>query len=149
MNAHEQKQIEHFRCVCKAARLSLTPQRMAVYKVLIAAADHPTAEEVFHLVRASFPDISMDTVYRTLSTFTEIGLVHPVVGHGEPKRYDPKVEPHHHFRCTRCNTIIDFQEESFDRLAVPETIKAKYSVSHVKVILEGVCDKCSQYPQTG
>lgn len=147
MKAHEQKQIEHFRRTCKAGKLSLTPQRMAIYKVLIAADDHPSAEEVFSLVRASFPDISMDTVYRTLTTFVEIGLVHPVVGHGDPKRYDPNVEPHHHFRCTRCGTIIDFLEDSFDRLSLPETIKAKYTVSRVKVILEGVCDKCSQHSQ--
>ena len=146
MRIREREKLDQFRRVCKASNLSLTPQRVAVYKVLIASDDHPTAEEVFSLVRASFPDIAMDTVYRTLTTFIEIGLIHPVVGHGEPKRYDPNVEPHHHFRCKQCGTIIDFHEDSFNRLSVPESIKKEHTVSSVKVLLEGLCDKCSSKP---
>lgn len=143
MKAIEQRQLEHFRAVCKAHTLSVTPQRMAIYKILITSSDHPSAEAVFNLVRASFPDISMDTVYRTLTTFSEIGLVNLVEGYGQVKRYDPDVQQHHHFRCRQCGIIIDFQEASFSRLSVPGWIKKKYSVSSLKVVLEGLCDKCS------
>jgi len=147
MRTSVREKLDYFRQVCKSRRLSLTPQRVAIYKTLIACDDHPRAEDIFNLVRASFPDISMDTVYRTLTKFTEIGLATLVEGCGPARRYDPITEPHHHFRCRRCNVIIDFHDARFDVLQPPESITEKYAVSSVKVTLEGVCDKCSQTVQ--
>ena len=108
----------------------------------MTAQDHPSAEDVFDRIQTAFPDISIDTVYRTLNTFSEIGIVNVVEGYGEAKRYDPDREPHHHFRCMRCNRIVDFQERRFDTLKIPGSIRKKYRVSNIKVILEGVCDRC-------
>jgi Fur family peroxide stress response transcriptional regulator len=120
----------------------MTPQRMAIYEVLIDSDDHPCTEDVFERVRRFFPDIAIDTVYRTLTTFSEMGLTHIVEGYGEAKRYDPDTGPHHHFRCRYCNQIIDFQEPEFDNLKVPQTLKKKYTISNVKVVLEGICARC-------
>ena len=131
-----------FRNKCKEHCLSMTPQRLAIYKALIESTNHPSAENIFNHVRASFPDIALDTVYRTLSTFSEIEVIHVVEGHGEVKRYDPVTEPHHHFRCTRCNKIVDIHEDIFGKLKIPHGIQKKYNVSNVKVILEGACDGC-------
>jgi Fur family peroxide stress response transcriptional regulator len=144
MKIRQQEQIEHFRRVCKANKLSLTPQRVAIYKALIASDDHPGTEDIFNLVRASFPDISMDTVYRALNTFVQLGLANLVESSGQPRRYDPVVKQHHHFHCKCCNAVIDFHDEQFNALEPPECIKQKFTVSCVKVILEGVCDKCAQ-----
>lgn len=131
-----------FRNKCKEHGLSMTPQRLAIYKVLIESTEHPSAENIFNRVRASFPDIAIDTVYRTLSTFSEIEVIHVVEGYGEAKRYDPDTEPHHHFRCKRCNKIVDLYGDIFGKLKIPNKIKQKYNVSNVKVVLEGACDEC-------
>lgn len=147
MRIREREKLEHFRQVCKANKLSLTPQRVAIYKALIESDDHPRTDDIFNLVRASFPDISMDTVYRTLTKFTDLGLANLVEGCGQARRYDPMTEQHHHFRCKRCNAVIDFHDDHFNALEPPECIKQKYAVSSVKVILEGTCDKCSE-PET-
>jgi Fe2+ or Zn2+ uptake regulation protein len=120
----------------------MTPQRLAIYKVLIESTEHPSAENIFNRVRATFPDIAIDTVYRTLSTFSEIEVIHVVEGYGEAKRYDPDTEPHHHFRCKRCNKIVDLYGDIFGKLKIPNKIKQKYNVSNVKVVLEGACDEC-------
>ena len=137
-----QEQLDLFREKCKEHGLSMTPQRLAIYKALIESADHPSAENIFNCVRATFPDIAVDTVYRTLSTFSEIGIIHVVEGYGEVKRYDPDTEPHHHFRCLRCNKIVDIHGDIFGKLKIPHGIKKKYNVSNVKVVLEGACDEC-------
>jgi Fur family peroxide stress response transcriptional regulator len=81
-------------------------------------------------------------VNRTLLTFHDIGIVNIVEGYGEPRRFDPDIENHHHFRCVKCNTIIDFDYNLYDRLEVPEEIHKKFSVLNKKVLLEGYCDKC-------
>ncbi len=120
----------------------MTPQRLAIYQVLMNATDHPSAEQVFQEVKTAFPDLSIDTVYRTLATFSQIGVIRVVEGYGQAKRYDPDMESHHHFRCTECDRIVDFREKSFDNLPIPAIIKNQVVVSHVKVILEGVCEQC-------
>ena len=134
--------LNQFRAKCKAHGLSMTPQRLAIYKAMIGSRDHPSAENIYNLVRASFPDIALDTVYRTLSTFSEIGVIHVVEGYGEARRYDPDVEPHHHFRCMRCNKIIDLYENSIEKPKISPRLKKKYNVANVKVVLEGACDEC-------
>ena len=140
----KKERLDIFREQCREQGLSITPQRTAVFEVLLDAEDHPCAEEVFGRVKASFPDISLDTVYRTLTTFSEIGVVNLVEGYGEARRYDPETESHHHFRCTMCNQIVDFREKSFDKLKIPKIIKDRYTVSNIKVILEGVCNQCKK-----
>ncbi len=133
---------EQFRAKCKAHHLSMTPQRSAIYMLLLDSDQHPSTQEIFDRVKELFPDISLDTVYRTLTTFAEIGVIQVVEGYGEAKRYDPNVEPHHHFRCRKCRQIIDFHEKRFDDLKPPKSITDTHSVVSVKVILEGICNNC-------
>jgi Fur family peroxide stress response transcriptional regulator len=87
--------------------------------------------------------MSLDTVYRTLSKFAEIGLAHLVEGYGESKRYDPDTNKHHHFRCQKCNKIVDFHDADYDNLRIARAIRNKFRVTNVKVVLEGTCDECA------
>ncbi len=131
-----------FRDRCKQHNLNITPQRVAIYEELVKSRDHPSSEDIFEKVKDVLPDISLDTVYRTLSSFAKIGVVHVVEGYGESKRYDPDISAHHHFRCRRCNSIIDFRDTSYDRLKVPKEFRKKFNVMNIKVILEGMCERC-------
>ncbi len=133
-----------FRHRCREHNLKITPQRTAIYKELIMSKDHPTVSSIFGKVRNVFPCISFDTVSRTLLTFAGIGVVSLVEGYGEPKRFDPYTEPHHHFRCIKCNNIIDFQHKAFDRIKIPEDIQRQFTVLGKRVVLEGICDKCNK-----
>jgi len=133
-----------FRNKCRKHNLKSTPQRTATYKELTGSKDHPTASTIFDKVRKSFPDISFDTVNRTLLTFSEIGLVSVVEGYGEPKRFDPNLQAHHHFRCVKCNNIIDFHNKSLDNIKIPQEIKTLFTVMNKRVVLEGICDKCRE-----
>ena len=134
--------LDLFRETCRRQGVSITPQRVAIYRLLTASKDHPDAEEIYGRVKVSFPDISIDTVYRTLSTFAQMGLVNEVEGYGQAKRYDPDLKPHHHFRCRKCEKIIDFEEDGLNNLKLPKAIRGKYSISSVKVVVEGLCDVC-------
>jgi Fur family peroxide stress response transcriptional regulator len=131
-----------FRDRCKQHRLNITPQRVAIYEELIKSKNHPDSEDIFGRIKNIFPEISLDTVYRTLSKFAEIGLVHVVEGYGEAKRYDTNTNNHHHFRCRQCNKIMDFHDESYDNLKVPKAFQKNFKVTNVKIILEGICDEC-------
>ncbi len=134
--------IQYFKDLCKRHNLSITPQRMAVFEAFSQAKDHPTADEIYEKVRVRFPNMSLDTVYRTLSTFVEIGLAQIVEGYGEVKRYDPHIAPHHHFRCSKCNKLFDFSCDEYNNLKIPDEIQNQFNVSKIKVLLEGVCEEC-------
>ena len=93
-------------------------------------------------VRQYYPYISLDTVSRTLQTLNKIGLAKVVEFSGEAKRFDPNLDRHHHFRCVQCGRIIDFTNESYDAIEIPEELKMKYTILEKRVCLEGICDRC-------
>ena len=134
--------MDFFREKCRENNLKVTPQRIVIYKELLKSKDHPNAEVLFERVKKIFPYISLDTVNRTLLTFSQIGIVSVVEGNGEPRRFDPEVENHHHFRCVKCNTIIDFDYKLYDNIEVPEKINKKFTVLNKKVLLQGYCNRC-------
>jgi Fur family peroxide stress response transcriptional regulator len=134
--------LDFFREKCREHSLKVTPQRTLIYKELLKSKDHPNADVLFSRVNKIFPDISLDTVNRTLLTFHNIGIVNIVEGYGDPRRFDPDIENHHHFRCVKCNSITDFDYNLYDNLKVPEEIQKKFFVLNKKVLLEGYCDKC-------
>ena len=122
--------------------LRVTPQRLAIFSIIQKSNEHPNADSVFRKVRKIYSNISFDTVNRTLLTFARIGILKVVEGYGYPKRFDPKLDNHHHFHCTRCNNIIDFHEKAFDDIKIPGSLAQQYIITDKKVILEGICNKC-------
>lgn len=134
--------MEYFYRKCKENGLKVTPQRIAIYEKLTTTEKHPTAEQLYSVVREKFPNISLDTVNRTLITFAKVGLAMVVEGFGSPRRYDPNMENHHHVHCAVCGKIMDFYNEEYDSLHVPEEIQRKYKIVAKKVVLNGVCEKC-------
>ena len=136
------KEMEAFQGRCREAGLKITPQRMAVYKVLVQSKQHPSAEMVFREVRKVIPNISLDTVNRTLLTLAEIGAASIVEGSGDVKRFDGCLETHQHFKCVKCRRIFDFHYKPFDNIPVPKNISRRFTVLKKTVYLEGVCDVC-------
>ena len=136
--------LDMFRQKAKENGLKITPQRTAIFQELLKATDHPAAEVIYRRIVKKIPNISFDTVNRTLSTFSEIGLIKVVEGYGQAKRYDPDLGLHHHFRCVRCGRIIDFHNRDYDSLAVPPEIDKRFTVTGKKVVLEGLCGECGK-----
>ena len=131
-----------FPATCRERGLRVTPQRVAVLKALSGAKDHPTADAIHRRVRAEHPNISFDTVNRTLLTFAEVGIVDIVEGRGGPRRFDPNMEKHHHVHCVRCGRIVDFYSDVFDGLAVPKEVEESFKVLSKKVAVTAICRDC-------
>jgi Fur family peroxide stress response transcriptional regulator len=135
--------MEIFRKMCEGHNLKITPQRTVIYKELLKAKDHPSADMLYKRVRRNLPNISFDTVYRTLLSFSDIGIVDVIEGYGEPKRFDPDTRCHHHFRCLKCGNITDFQSELYDNIEIPQELRREFNVMKKRVVLEGICKFCS------
>ncbi|MDH5187243.1 MAG: transcriptional repressor [candidate division WOR-3 bacterium] len=139
-NSEEELQI--FQKACKKHGLKITPQRIAIYQELKSSKQHPSAITIYRKIRNYFPNISLGTVNSTLLTFAGIGLTKVVESSGDPKRFDPDLKPHHHFKCQKCGKIIDFYNNKYDAIDVPPAIRKRFVVLNKIVQLEGLCDRC-------
>jgi len=120
----------------------ITPQRLAVFYCLVESDSHPSAEAVYQEVRKQFPNISFDTVNRTLLCLSEKGLIKMVESSHGPRRFDANLKKHYHFRCMYCKRMIDFECPAYDNIEIPEDIKKRFKVLRQKIILEGICPSC-------
>lgn len=136
------EQMELFYTRCREANLRITPQRTTIYKALIESKDHPSAEMLRRKIRRNFPNISLDTINRTLLTLRDIGAAYVLEGSGDPKRFEVNLQTHQHFRCVKCRRIIDFRHKPFDNINIPAILSKQFTILRKTVYIEGICDKC-------
>ncbi|MBW2172694.1 MAG: transcriptional repressor, partial [Deltaproteobacteria bacterium] len=89
----------------------MTPQRKVILEELRMADSHLTADDVYKMVRARLPRISLGTVYRNLEILSRLGMIHKLELGGMQKRFDGKTQDHYHLRCLRCGRIDDVPME--------------------------------------
>jgi Fur family peroxide stress response transcriptional regulator len=127
---------------CKALRLKVTPQRIAIYRALLNSKEHPSADSIFQSIHSEYPFISFDTVNRTLLTFSQIGIIDVIESVSGVRRYDPNLRNHHHIHCIGCGEISDFYHEEYEAMKVPEPIQRKYTIINKRVVLSVLCARC-------
>ena len=87
--------------------IRLTPQRLAVLRILAEDTGHPTVEQVYDRVRGDYPTTSLATIYKTIDMLKGIGEVLEL-SVGESHRYDGRdPRPHPHLICEACGAITD------------------------------------------
>jgi len=138
-----QEKLAEFENACRDAGLRLTHQRLEIYRELVLATDHPSAEALHTRLRTKISTISLDTVYRTLATFAEYGLINKVDTVESQARFEATDESgHHHLICRKCKQIMDFEWQAIDQASLPETIRSWGRVENRNVVVYGVCRKC-------
>ena len=128
----------------KAQGLKVTPQRAAIYKALAETTSHPTAEALFHQVAKDYPMISPNTVYYTLSTLKDAGLVKEVNYWHDRARFDANVTPHHHLICLDCRAIFDIEDRSLNQIRQKAKIPKDFQVLSHQVEFYGYCSPCQK-----
>ncbi|GGG28328.1 Fur family transcriptional regulator [Pontibacter amylolyticus] len=99
--------------------LKATHQRIVVLEAVAELhGSHPTAEDVFQRLRPANPTISLGTVYKTLDTFTDTGMLRRVVSEGGSKRYDSNTMTHSHIYCSKTKEIVDFEDIELEQLLI-------------------------------
>ena len=98
------------------SNLKVTPQRVAVLEALNNLKNHPTADKIKEYVVKNHPNIGVGTIYKTLETFVEKGLVKKVKTEKDVMRYDAILETHHHLYCEDTERIEDFFDDELDSL---------------------------------
>jgi Fur family peroxide stress response transcriptional regulator len=147
--ADQQKLMAHFEATCRAHGLKITHQRLEIYRMLVQSPEHPSAETLHKLLIERMPTLSLDTVYRTLATFEDLGLVKRVETMSSQARFEAKIEQHHHFFCDQCGQLIDFCWHSFDSMGLPDGLQGVGVIRDKNVVVHGVCRQCLTSRENG
>jgi Fur family ferric uptake transcriptional regulator len=120
----------------------MTRQRRVILEELRKLKTHPTAEELYQVVRGRLPHVSLGTVYRNLDVLARSGAVTRMAPSEAPSRFDANTVPHHHVTCTECGCVDDVCDlQGQFAIAPPEQLSGYDVVGHRLEFL-GVCPKC-------
>ena len=120
----------------------LTPQRIALLRLIAASDGHPSASQFYDQVRQQFPTMSQATVYKTLALLKELGEVLEI-DFRDDSRYDGnKPYPHPHLICLNCNRIVDGDNlQTQTMIHELERLSGFEIVSH-QLAFFGKCPEC-------
>ena len=121
----------------------LTPQRLAVLKILAVSHGHPSVERIYEQVKIDFPTTSLATVYKTVSLVKELGEVLELGFSDDSNRYDGnKPYPHPHLICTRCKKIIDPDLSGLHHMTKELETETGFRIVNHRMDFFGICPDC-------
>lgn len=124
--------------------LRSTNQRDEILKIFVDAGRHLSAEELYARVKKAHPGIGFATVYRTLKLLAEAGLAEERHFEDGFNRYEYRAtDGHHdHLICTKCRTIIEFENERIEQLQQDVARKNLFKVQSHRLEIYGLCPAC-------
>jgi Fur family peroxide stress response transcriptional regulator len=128
----------------KPLGIRLTPQRLAIAEVVINSADHPTVRDIYDRVKAFFPYVTLATVYATLTTLGEAGIVRELAFQRQ-SRYDANLSPHANLVCISCGNIVDADvgQETVVELEAVVARESEFEIASQRVDFYGWCSGCT------
>jgi Fur family peroxide stress response transcriptional regulator len=142
-------QLRAFEQRCRESGFPLTIQRRVILECVLQRHDHPTADQIHEEVRASVPEISRTTVYRTLESLVQLGAIRRAHHLGPASRFDANTGHHHHLVCMRCNSVTDIEDPRLADLPVPEQLCGNFRVMDYSVHYAGLCAACQKEGGSG
>lgn len=129
----------------KGSDYRLTPQRVALLRLIATSEGHPSASHLHEQIKAQFPTTSVATVYKTLNLLKELGEVLELGFSNDDNRYDGgRPYPHPHLICVSCRMIMDPQVSLVDDLAREVAELTGYEILSHRLDFYGLCPGCRQ-----
>jgi len=124
----------------------ITPQRLAILKILAVSEGHPSVEKIYAQVKKDFPTTSLATVYKTLIVMKEIGEVLELGFSDDSNRYDGKRPyPHPHLICIECKKILDPELGSLIDMTQELAQDTGFNIVHHRLDFFGICPECQKH----
>jgi len=142
MDAHVRR-LENLVALLKEKGCRVTPQRLAILRVLTQSRGHPSAEQVHARLARQYPTMSLATVYKTIALLKQAGEILELQFSDLGNRYDGRrPHPHPHVICTRCGSIVDADAPLLDDAAERVARETGYSILAHRLDFFGLCPAC-------
>ncbi len=115
--------------------------RLKVLEYLLENRNHPSADDIYRKLIEEIPTLSKTTIYNTLKTFVESGLVESFNILQNEVRYEYNLNPHAHFLCKKCGKIYDLPD--YDN-CLKNQIIAGHEIHDHQINLSGICKNCRE-----
>ena len=121
----------------------LTPQRLAIVKILARSEGHPSVEDIHGQIVKAFPTMSLATVYRNIVLLKSLGEVLELGFPDGSNRYDGnKPYPHPHVICIKCKKIVDPDLDSLDDMKKEVAAETNFKILNHRLDFFGICSNC-------
>ncbi|HLH72548.1 MAG TPA: Fur family transcriptional regulator [Chloroflexota bacterium] len=129
----------------QAARYRLTPQRLALVRMLVTDTSHPSADQIYARLRTEYPTISLATVYNTLEVLVDIGEALPLDLNEGWTRYDVhRPAAHPHLVCRKCGRVDDLEIEGLSDFVKTARASTTFSDLQPRIFFDGICPDCNR-----
>ena len=137
--------LEYFTSTLKQAEMRLTPQRIAICKLLSEVNAHPTAASIYEQIRAQYPSLSLMTVYNTLNALVNLGAVNALGNAGDDNvHYDGNISPHINVACIACHKIVDIDSPGVANLEGEVRRASGFKILGARMMYYGLCPDCQK-----
>jgi Fur family ferric uptake transcriptional regulator len=124
----------------------MTRQRTVILEELRKVDTHPSADEIYEMVRKRLPRISLGTIYRNLEILSENGDIRRLDTGCHLKRFDGRAEDHYHIRCLRCDRLVDAFVDLGADIDRPVKEASDFLILGHKLEFVGICPQCRRRP---
>jgi len=128
----------------KENKMRMTRQRKIILEELQKVNTHPSADEIYEMVRLRLPRISLGTVYRNLEILSELGKIQKLQLSGSLKRFDWNTNKHYHIRCVRCNRVDDAPIAPLNQIEDELYESTVFEIIGHNLEFVGLCPECSK-----
>ena len=123
--------------------MKYSKQRDYILGTVQGCTNHPTAYEVYEMVRQGMPNISLGTVYRNLGQLVDGGKLLQVKLSNMSDRFDGTLHMHEHFVCDKCGEVQDIDLRGIDRAQLMRACSSRvFAVTGIDMLFHGLCNKC-------
>ena len=122
----------------------MTRQRKVILEELRKLNTHPSADQIYEVVRHRLPRISLGTVYRNLEVLSELGEIQKLELSGLLKRFDWNTKKHYHIRCVRCSRVDDAPIAPLNQLDNELYGATVFEIIGHNLEFTGLCPECSK-----
>jgi Fe2+ or Zn2+ uptake regulation protein len=131
--------MEKCTAVLKSCGLKMTAPRLEIMQYLAKNHTHPTAAKIFADLKRKSPSLSRTTVYNTLETLRQHGVLQVIYITENEMRYDCNTGMHHHFYCKSCDQILDIDVKC---KFLDQMLDGHHEVQEVHGYFKGICHNC-------
>jgi Fur family ferric uptake transcriptional regulator len=126
-------------------RYRTSNQRRVILEEIKKVNTHPTADEVYEIVRRRLPRISLGTVYRNLEVLSTCGLIQKIGPISNQMRFDGNTSNHYHIRCVYCGRVEDAPIETVEEIENRIREETDYTIIGHTLEFVGVCPECGKH----
>lgn len=125
-------------------KLRMTKQRQVILEELRKVKTHPTADDMYQILRKRMPKISLGTVYRNLEILSDTGVIQKLDVGGTQKRFDGDVSIHAHVRCVVCGRVGDIDVALVGDIEAEAQKVSDFQIIRHRLEFTGICPGCRQ-----